>query len=132
MKMLHTGRFVTGVSQVKKVPAGEPVGYGCKDPADHNRTIAIVPVGYADGMRRILGNGKGRVFISGNRAPLIGNICMDMCMADITGLKVKTGDEVEIFGENITIEEMAGWCDTIPYEILTSIPQRVKRIYFNE
>ncbi len=132
MKMQHTGRFVTGVSQVKKVPAGDPVGYGCKDPADHDRTIAIVPVGYADGMRRIMGNGRGSVFIAGHRAVLIGNICMDMCMADVTGFSVKTGDEVEIFGDNITIEEMAEWCGTIPYEILTSIPPRVKRIYFNE
>lgn len=132
MRMQHTGRFVTGVSQIKSVPAGEPVGYGCCDTALHDRKIAIVPVGYADGLRRILGNGKGSFFIAGHRAPLIGNVCMDMCMADITGLNVITGDEVEIFGENITIEEMAEWCNTIPYEILTSIPARVKRIYFNE
>jgi len=132
MRMQHTGRFVTGVSQIKTVPAGEPVGYGCTDTSLHDRKMAIVPVGYADGLRRTLGNGKGSFFIAGHRTPLIGNVCMDMCMADITGLSVMTGDEVEIFGENITIEEMAGWCNTIPYEILTSIPSRVKRVYFNE
>jgi Alr-MurF fusion protein len=132
LKMQHTGRFVTGISQVKDIPAGEPVGYGCADSTDHDRTIAIVPVGYADGLRRILGNGHGCVFIAGKRTQLVGNICMDMCMADVTGLDVKTGDNVEIFGENIPIEEVAVWCDTIPYEILTSIPARVKRVYFNE
>jgi len=132
LNMKHTGRFVTGVSQVKMVPAGESVGYGCKDTSNHDRQVAVVPVGYADGMRRMLGNGIGAVYINGHRAPLIGNVCMDMCMADVTGFAVKTGDDVEIFGENITIEEMAKWCNTIPYEILTSIPARVKRVYFNE
>lgn len=132
LRMQHTGRFVTGVSQVKEIPAGEPVGYGCRDISDKDRKIAIVPVGYADGLRRSLGNGKGCLFIAGKRAPLVGNICMDMCMADVTGSDVKTGDNAEIFGENISIEEVASWCGTIPYEILTSIPSRVKRVYFNE
>ena len=132
LSMQHTGRFVTGVSQVKDIPAGEPVGYGCRDISDRDRKIAVVPVGYADGLRRSLGNGKGCLFIAGKRAPLVGNICMDMCMADVTGSDVKTGDDAEIFGENISIEEIASWCETIPYEILTSIPSRVKRVYFNE
>jgi Alr-MurF fusion protein len=132
LKLQHTGRFVTCVSQVKNIPAGEPVGYGCIDAADHERKIAIVPVGYADGLRRSLGSGHGCVFIAGKRSPLVGNICMDMCMADVTGLDVRTGDSAEIFGENISIEEVAEWCNTIPYEILTSIPARVKRVYFNE
>jgi alanine racemase len=127
-----TGRFVTAVSQVRTVPAGEPVSYGCKGVAESDREIAVIPVGYADGLRRELGNGRGTVFIKGRRVPLTGSICMDMCMADVTGLNVRTGDEAEVFGSNITIEEVATLCNTIPYEILTSIPVRVKRVYVNE
>jgi alanine racemase len=72
------------------------------------------------------------MFIKGARVPVVGNICMDMCMADITGLNAKAGDEVEIFGEKISIDELASLCQTIPYEILTSIPRRVKRVFFRE
>ena len=79
-----------------------------------------------------LGTGRGTLFIRGRRVPLVGSICMDMCMADVTGLNVKTGDEAEVFGSNIPIEEIAKVCNTIPYEILTSIPARVKRVYVNE
>ncbi len=128
----HTGRFVTAVSQVRTVPAGEPVSYGCNGAADHDREIAVIPVGYADGLRREMGNGRGSLFIKGRKVPVIGSVCMDMCMTDVTGLNVKTGDEAEVFGGNITIEEIAGLCSTIPYEILTSIPSRVKRVYVNE
>lgn len=126
------GRFKTRISQIKKVPPGEPVGYGCADVSDNERIIAILPVGYADGLNRKLGNGNGSLFIKGSRVRIVGNICMDMCMVDITGLDVKEGDEAEIFGRNITIDEMAGKCQTIPYEILTSIPGRVKRVFFRE
>lgn len=128
----HTGRFVTTVSQVRVVPAGDPVSYGCNASSDHDREIAVIPVGYADGLRRIYGNGRGMLFIKDRKVPVVGNVCMDMCMADVTGLSVKRGDEVEIFGNNITLEEMAALCDTNPYEVLTSIPSRVKRIYVNE
>ncbi|MBG0859875.1 MAG: bifunctional UDP-N-acetylmuramoyl-tripeptide:D-alanyl-D-alanine ligase/alanine racemase [Bacteroidales bacterium] len=126
------GRFRTKISQVKIIPAGEPVGYGCADVSDKERTIAILPVGYADGLNRKLGNGTGALMIKGSRIPIIGNICMDMCMADITGLDADEGDEAEIFGENISIDEIAKKCQTIPYEILTSIPGRVKRIFYRE
>jgi len=125
-------RFKTRISQVKSIPPGEPVGYGCADVSDSERTIAILPVGYADGLNRRLGNRKGNLFIKGAKAPLIGNICMDMCMAEITGLDAVEGDEAEIFGQNISIDEIACQCDTIPYEILTSIPGRVKRIFYRE
>jgi alanine racemase len=125
-------RFKTRISQIKKIPGGEPVGYGCADVSDSERIIAILPVGYADGLNRKLGKRKGNLFIKGVKAPLIGNICMDMCMADITGLKAMEGDEAEIFGQNISINELANQCETIPYEILTSIPGRVKRIFFRE
>ena len=132
LDLRHTGRFVTAVSQVRRVPAGEPVSYGCNGAADHDRDIAVIPVGYADGLRRELGNGRGSLFIKDRKVPIVGSICMDMCMADVTGLNVKTGDEAEVFGSNITIEEIASHCNTIPYEILTSIPSRVKRVYVNE
>jgi alanine racemase len=128
----QTGRFVTAVSQVRRVPAGEPVGYGCLGASDHDREIAVIPVGYADGLRRELSNGRGSLFIRNSRVPVTGSICMDMCMADVTGMNVRAGDEVEVFGNNITIGEIAALCNTIPYEILTSIPPRVKRIYVNE
>lgn len=123
-------RFVTRISQIKKIPAGEPVGYGCADVSDKDRLVAILPVGYADGLNRKLGNLNGNLFIKGVKAPLIGNICMDMCMADVTGSEAREGDEAEIFGQNIPIDEIAIKCETIPYEILTSIPGRVKRVYF--
>ncbi len=132
VSLRHTGRFVTAVSQVRRVPAGEPVSYGCSGAADHDREIAVIPVGYADGLRREMGNGRGSLFIRDRKVPVVGSVCMDMCMADVTGLNVKTGDETEVFGSNITIEEIAGLCNTIPYEILTSIPSRVKRVYVNE
>ncbi|MBN2863340.1 MAG: alanine racemase, partial [Bacteroidales bacterium] len=126
------GRFKTRISQIKKVKAGEPVGYNCADISDKERIIAILPVGYADGLNRMLGNRKGSLMIKGKRVPIIGNICMDMCIADITGLDAEAEDEAEIFGENITIDEIADLCRTIPYEILTSIPGRVKRVFYRE
>jgi len=126
------GRFKTRISQIKRIRAGEPVGYNCADISDNDRTIAILPVGYADGLNRRLGNRNGNLYIKDTRVPIIGNICMDMCMADITGLDAETGDEAEIFGENISIDEISLKCQTIPYEILTSIPVRVKRVFFRE
>lgn len=132
LSLRTTSRFKTRISQVKRVRAGEPVGYACADVADHDRDIAILPVGYADGLSRLLGNRKGSLLIRNMRVPIIGNVCMDMCMADVTGLNAATGDEAEIFGENITIGETAALCGTIPYEILTSVPRRVKRVFFRE
>ena len=128
----QTGRFVTAVSQVRIVPAGEPVSYGCRGVSGHDREIAVIPVGYADGLRSDLGHGKGNLYIKGKRVPTVGSICMDMCMIDVTGLDVQSGDEAEVFGANISIDEIASQCNTIAYEILTSIPPRVKRIYVNE
>jgi len=116
------GRFITRISQVKRIPAGEPVGYGCADVSEKDRIIAILPAGYADGLNRKLGNRYGSLFIKNRRVPLIGNICMDMCMADITDIGAGEGDEAEIFGPNISINEIADRWQTIPYEILTSIP----------
>jgi alanine racemase len=132
LKLRTTGRFKTRISQIKRISSGEPVGYGCADVSEKERIIAIFPVGYADGLNRKLGNRNGNLFIKGVRVPIIGNICMDMCMADITGLSAEAGDEAEIFGDNISIGEIAKKCQTIPYEILTSIPTRVKRVFFRE
>jgi alanine racemase len=132
LSLKTSGRFKTRISQCKIIRAGDPVGYGCADVSDHDRTIAILPVGYADGLNRKLGNRNGSLFVKGVKVSIIGNVCMDMCMADITGLNAAAGDEAEIFGDNISIEELAVQCQTIPYEILTSIPGRVKRVFFRE
>jgi len=132
LNLKAAGRYKTRISQVKPVPAGDPVGYGCADVSDKERIVAILPVGYADGLNRKLGNRNGNLFIKGRSVPIIGNICMDMCMADVTGLNAEAGDEAEIFGENIKVEKLAEKCETIPYEILTSIPARVKRVFYRE
>ncbi|MCQ2169916.1 MAG: hypothetical protein MJY51_05775, partial [Bacteroidales bacterium] len=91
-------------------------------------TIATIPCGYADGLDRHLGRGNASFSVNGHRAPTIGNICMDMCMLDVTGLDVKVGDTVTIFGDDPKVEEIAGILGTIPYEILTSVPRRIERI----
>lgn len=117
------------VVQVKKVPKGESIGYSRKYFASGDMKIAIIPVGYADGLDRKLGNGNGFVFISGAKRPIVGNICMDLIMVDVTGLSTAVNDPVELFGTNISISELADQAQTIGYEILTSIPQRVKRVY---
>jgi Alr-MurF fusion protein len=132
LNLKPAGRFKTRISQIKTIKGGEPIGYGCADVSENQRTIAILPVGYADGLNRKLGNRNGNLFIKGTRVPIVGNVCMDMCMADITGLNAEAGDEAEIFGEKISIDELALKCQTIPYEILTSIPRRVKRVFFRD
>lgn len=131
-KLLNTGTFKTTVSQVKKIPANKSVGYGRKGVEAYKREIAILPVGYADGFNRKLGNGIGQCYIKGRMVPVVGNICMDMCMIDVTGINSKVGDEVEIFGKYNPVTTLAEKIDTIPYEILTAISERVKRIYFHE
>jgi len=120
------------VSQIKNIKEGESIGYGRMGFADHDMKIAIVPIGYADGYLRAFGNAVGRMGIQGQLVPTVGNICMDMTMLDVTGLKVNTGDEVIVFGESPTIADLAKWIHTIPYEILTNISQRVKRTYVTE
>lgn len=125
-------RLKSVISQIKEVSPGETVGYNRSGRIDRLSRIAVIPVGYADGLDRRLGNGRGRIFTGGSFAPFAGNICMDMCMADVTGIRCREGDEVEIFGENVTVSEVAQTAGTIPYEILTGISQRVKRIYIQE
>ena len=125
-------RLKTSVSQIRKIEAGETVGYGRKGRAIQDSEIAVLPIGYADGYDRRLSNGVGKVFVNGQVAQVIGNICMDMCMIDVTGLQVAVGDEVELMGEHILVSDMAETIGTIPYEILTGISQRVKRVYLQE
>lgn len=128
-KLLPVIGWRTMISQIKDVKAGETVGYGGSFTLANDSRIAVIPVGYADGISRLLGNGKGEVAIKGARCPFLGNICMDMSMVDISQVTCEEGDEVELIGENISIEELAASRETIPYEILTSIPPRVKRHY---
>lgn len=132
LPLQNIGTLRSTVSQVKKVQSTETVGYSRKGKIANESEIAIVPLGYADGLDRKLGNRNGNAFIHGQRVPIIGNICMDMLMLDVTGLNVKPGEKVEIFGPNITITELAEKAGTIPYEILTGISQRVKRVYLQE
>jgi alanine racemase len=120
------------VTQIKRIPAGETIGYNRKGNAEKDMVIAIVPVGYADGLNRRLGNGKGKLYINGNAAPIIGNVCMDLTMVDITGLGISEGTEVIIFGDHHPVAEIAKETGTIPYEVLTGISRRVKRIYYYE
>jgi alanine racemase len=94
--------------------------------------VATVRIGYADGYPRVLSNGVGSMWVKGNLVPVIGNICMDMTMLNITGTNIKEGDEVIVFGENLLVTDLAKKAQTIPYEILTGVSQRVKRVYFEE
>jgi alanine racemase len=122
----------TVISQIKKVKAGESVGYGRRGKAEHNMTLATIAIGYADGFSRSFSRGAGAVLIKGSKAPVIGNVCMDMTMVDITGIDASEGDDVIIFGEGLPIQEVAMRGNTIPYEILTNTSERVKRIFFAE
>ena len=122
--------FKCKVLQVKHLkPEDGTIGYGRHGKiAPEGTVVATIPVGYADGVDRHLSCGKGRFMVNGHKVPTIGNICMDMCMLDVTGLDVKVGDTVTIFGEDPTIAELAEVLGTIPYEILTSVPRRIERI----
>lgn len=128
----HVSTFRSVVSQVKQIPSGESIGYSRAARTFHDTEIAIVPVGYADGLNRRLSNGMGHLFIKGHKVPIVGQISMDMCAVDVTGLAVSEGEEVIIFGEELPIAEVARALETIPYEVLTSVSQRVKRVYFQE
>lgn len=118
------------VSQVKVIDAGDTVGYGRRGTAARPTTTATVAIGYADGFSRAFSRGKGAVWIKGKLAPVIGNVCMDMTMVDVTGIDVREGDEVIVFGPQFPIAEVASRIDTIPYEILTATSERVKRVYY--
>lgn len=122
----------TVISQTKYIKPGDTIGYGRSYKVTSLMKIAVIPIGYADGLSRRLSNGVGKVWINGKVVPIVGTICMDMCMIDITNVEANEGDTVIIFGKELSIQQLANALDTIPYEILTGISRRVKRIYFQE
>lgn len=124
------GTLKTLVSQMHTVKAGETVGYSRKGKTVKDSTIATIAIGYADGFSRAFSNGVGKAWIKGQLVPVIGNVCMDMTMLDVTGMEVKEGDEVILFGKELPVQELAKWIKTIPYEILTNVSERVKRVFF--
>ena len=124
--------FKTVISQISEIKHGDSIGYNRKYKAEKDTRIATIPVGYADGIPRLIGNKKGFVGIHNQKVSIVGNICMDMLMVDLQNIKAKEGDEVIIFNGNPTLEEFSGYCQTIPYEVLTSISRRVKRIYIKD
>ncbi len=126
------GTLKTVISQIRNISAEESIGYGRKGKVDKASRIAITAIGYADGLNRKLSNGIGYMLVNGKPAPIVGNICMDMTMIDVTEIDCKEGNEVIVFGAELDINAVAEKVGTIPYEILTSISQRVKRVYFYE
>ena len=128
----NVGTLKSLISQIRNIKAGESVGYGRRFIADKPTKIATIPIGYADGISRHWGNGVGFVTIHNSKATIIGSICMDMLMVDVTQITCKEGDKVILFGESPTVSFIASQLKTIPYEILTSISQRVKRIFYRE
>lgn len=124
--------FKTHIASIRRITPDRTVGYGRKGRVDRESDIAVIPVGYADGLDRHLSCGVGQMLVRGRRVPVVGNICMDACMLDVTGTGAQVGDEVEIFGHEIPVTEIADKLGTIPYEVLTSISRRVKRLYFKE
>jgi len=124
------GTLKSIISQVRTIPAGDSVGYGRRFMATKETKIATIPIGYADGISRLWGNEVGFVMIKNQKAKIVGSVCMDMLMVNVSDIDCKEGDSVIIFGENPTVTEIANALKTIPYEILTSISQRVKRVFF--
>jgi alanine racemase len=132
-KLRQISTLKTSIAQIHVVPAGDNIGYGHHTIAAHAMRIATICIGYADGYPRSLGNGKAHVLINGLPAKTVGSICMDMCMVDITHIpEAREGDEAIIFGQELPVTLLAEWAGTISYEIMTSISQRVKRVYVNE
>ncbi|MCA1746124.1 MAG: alanine racemase, partial [Bacteroidales bacterium] len=131
-KLEPVSTFKTIISQIREVGPGETVGYGRSGVVHRESKIATIPVGYADGINRRLGNGNYAFFLNGRYAPTIGHVCMDMTMLDITDIDATVGDPVELFGKNCKVSAMADRLGTIVYEVLTSIPERVKRVYIRE
>lgn len=122
----------TTILQLRHVTAGDSIGYSRRTILDRDSVIAAIPIGYADGLNRHLGNRRGYCLVNGKRAPYVGNICMDVAMIDVTDIDCKEGDSVEIFGDNLPVQELSDLLDTIPYELLTTVSNRVKRIYFQD
>ncbi len=131
-QLIPVSTVKTTISQIKKIPAGDSIGYNRKEIAKQEMIIATVPIGYADGLSRKMSQRKGKMVVHGKLAPIVGNVCMDMTMIDITDIPCEEGDEVIVFGEGYPVTEYAKDMGTIPYEVLTSIAGRVKRVYYQE
>lgn len=131
-KLKNVSTLTTTIAQIKNIKAGESIGYGCETVLEKDAAIATVRIGYADGYPRALSNGVGKMLVQTSPAPVVGNVCMDMTMLDVTGINCQEGDNVMVFGEQLPVQQLATWCHTIPYEIMTGVSQRVKRIYFEE
>ena len=130
-KMLHNvSTLKTTILQIRDVPREESVGYSRKGRLERDSRIAAIPIGYADGLNRRLGNGNAYCLVNGRKAPYVGNICMDVCMIDVTDIDCKEGDKVIVFGNELPVTVLADVLQTIPYEILTSVSNRVKRVYY--
>ena len=131
-KLRNVCTLRTTILSVKTVKAGETIGYGRHTKLDEDRVIAVIPIGYADGFDRRFSNYGGEVWVRGRRCPVVGNVCMDQAMVDVTGTDARPGDNVEIFGDKMPLQELADKLGTITYEILTSVSRRVQRLYFYE
>ena len=132
-KLKNVSTLKTTISQIKKIKAGETIGYGRMGIASQDLTIATVGIGYADGLNRSLSRGAGKMLVNGKLCSIIGNICMDMTMIDISEITdAEEGDEVIVFGNELPVQQMAQWANTIPYEVISTISRRVKRVYFQE
>ena len=132
-RMLSTvSTLKTTILQLRHVPAGDTVGYSRKGKIDRDSVIAAIPIGYADGLNRHLGNRHGYCLVHGQKAEYVGNICMDVAMVDVTDIPCQEGDQVEIFGEHLPVTVLSDVIDTIPYEVLTAVSNRVKRVYFQD
>ena len=131
-KLRNVCTLETTILSVKTVKAGETIGYGRHTRLNEDRVIAVIPIGYADGFDRRFSNYGGEVWVRGKRCPVVGNVCMDQAMVDVTGADARPGDIVEVFGDRLPLEELANKLGTITYEILTSVSRRVQRIYFYE
>ena len=129
-KLRNVCSLQTTILSVKTVRAGETIGYGRHTTLTEDRQIAVIPIGYADGFDRRFSNYGGEVIVRGKRCPVVGNVCMDQAMVDVTGTDAHVGDTVEVFGERLPLQELSDRLGTIPYEVLTSVSRRVKRVYF--
>ena len=130
---MHNGSSLyTTILQIHEVPQEDTVGYSRKGVLTRPSRIAALPIGYADGLNRHLGCGRAYCLVNGRKAPYVGNICMDVCMIDVTDIDCKEGDRVEIFGDHLPVTVLSDALDTIPYEVLTSVSTRVKRVYYQD
>ena len=131
-KLRCVSTLKTTILQLRHVPAGDTVGYSRKGKIERDSVIAAIPIGYADGLNRHLGNRHGYCLVHGQKAEYVGNICMDVAMIDVTDIPCQEGDQVEIFGEHLPVTVLSDIIDTIPYEVLTAVSNRVKRVYFQD